>query len=131
PVEPCRIVEVLFCGEIGVEPDVFGHVADFLLHLDRVGGDLGPVDVACARGRLDEPDEHQDGGALASAVRTEQPEDLAAGNLKAEVVHGSDAVVGLGQVVAADHRPTSVSSPSSSSKQKTSSMVTLKTFAIL
>lgn len=129
PVEPRRVVEVLFCGAVGVEPDVFGHVANLLLHLDWVGGDLGPVDGARARGRLDEPDEHQDGGALAGAVRAEQPEDLAGGDLEAEVVHGSDAVVDLGQVVAADHRRSSVSSPSS--KQKTSSMVTPKVFAIL
>ncbi len=114
PVEPGEVVQVLLAGHVPVEPDVFGEVADDLLHVQRVFGDLDPVDEAPAAGGLDHAGEHQDRRALPRSVWAEEAEYVAFPDLKVQTVDGRLSVVYFCEVLRSYHctpRRASVAAP--------------------
>ena len=75
--QPRGIGEVLGGGEIVVEADLIRQVADAAFDRERLAHRI-TVEHADGAGRyVGQAEHHQDGGGLAGAVRTEQPEDLA------------------------------------------------------
>ena len=89
-VEAGDEVEVLPDGEILVEAEALGHVADLALDRPRLVDDVvAEAGAAAAVGRQ-QAAQHADGRGLAAAVGAEEAADLAALDLDAEVVdHGA------------------------------------------
>ncbi len=95
-------VQVLLDGEILVEREPLGHVADDLLDRFALGPDVKPADPARSAGRGEQAREHPDGRGLPGAVGTEKPEDLARGNLEREAVHGDEVAEAALEILDAD-----------------------------
>jgi hypothetical protein len=56
--------------------------------LAAVGGKIDALDLDPPAARLEHPEDHVDRGRLAGPVRTEQADDLAGRDVKADAVHG-------------------------------------------
>ena len=102
PVQPGRVAQVLAAGQVAVEADAVGEVADAALDLERATRRVEADDPGRALGRLGQAEEHQDGRRLARAVLTEQAEDLAGTDVEVEVVDGDELVVALRQAAGPD-----------------------------
>ena len=64
---------------------------------------LNPAMVNPARSRLQESDQHADGGGLARAVGAEEPEDFSGADFEVHVVHRHEIPELLGQLLGLDH----------------------------
>jgi len=91
-------------AHVGVEGDVFGHVADAFADFEGVGDDVvaGDADFAVGGGKISGEDLH--GGAFAGAVGAEETDDLALVDMEADVLDGAETGVGLGEVIDFDHK---------------------------
>ena len=83
--------DVLIDGQRLVQRELLRHVPDAPLHFFRVAADVDPIDRGGARGRLQQPAHHADGGRLAGAVRAEKAEDLPALDREADAIDGDEA----------------------------------------
>jgi len=85
--------DVFECGQVGEEPDVLESAAD-TSRRDPVGlerGELSSVEEKAAAVSRVEPGKKIEQRGFPGAVRTDQPEDLAARNRKADVDERLDA----------------------------------------
>src|ERR1035437_1382684 len=76
--------QVLVTGEGTVHGDRLRHITDGPANADRLGGDGETGHARLARGRRQQRGEHLDRGRLARPVGTEQAEDLAGADRKAQ-----------------------------------------------
>ncbi len=97
-VNPAEKGEVLLGGEVFVEGEALGHVADAGLDAVLVPDDVEAVHPALAGGGQQEAVQHADGGGLAGAVRPQEAEDFTLGHRKADAVHGPEFAEVPGQV---------------------------------
>ena len=94
-------IQELFRREVIVEVGALGQVADPAL--GRQARHRQPQHLGAPAGREDEAHQHLEGGGLAGAVGAQEPEDLAAMDVEADVFHRLDALAeeaqaeGLGQ----------------------------------
>ncbi len=96
-VEPGRVAEVLAPCQPAIEPHAVGQVADPALHRERMPRGIEADDAGFARGRLGEPEQHEDRRRLACPVLAEEAEDLACLDLEIERVDRDEVAVGLRQ----------------------------------
>ena len=89
--------QVLGDGQVFVEGEFLGHVADLALDLFRLLADVVAEAGAGAAIGCQQTAEHADGGGLAAAVRTEEAVDLAAIDREVEVGDDLAALEALGQ----------------------------------
>src|SRR5262245_61730804 len=75
-VDACVEAEVLFDAQILVEAEALRHVADVLLDLLGLGGDVVADDRAPPSRSIEDAAEHGDGGCLGGAGGTEDAGDL-------------------------------------------------------
>ena len=87
-----------------VEVRLFRHVADALLEGGEVVVDAFAVVKDLPVGRLDQPGQHLDRGALAGAVRPQVAEDLSGPDGETHLAHGGRVVVVLRQRSSFEHR---------------------------
>ena len=78
--------QVFLDGEVFVEAELLGHVADVLLDVGGVFADVHAEDGGVAGGEGDEAAEGADDGGFAGAVGAEEAEELAAVEVEADVV---------------------------------------------
>src|SRR5256885_330606 len=78
------------------------HVADALLHRDRVAVGIEAEDRRRAARRVAQAHEQLDRGGLPGAVRTEEPEDLALGDVQVQIEDPSACAVVLGELLGVD-----------------------------
>ena len=97
--------EILDNAHLRVERDDLGHVPELCARLEGLVRDVVPGDPNGAAREPEEPRDHAEGRALSCAVRTEEPDDLAAIDLEREVVHGQLRAVALHEVLDRDHGP--------------------------
>ena len=64
--------ELLACGKIPVEHDVFRHVRGVLLCLQGFFGTVFSVELGSAAGRFDEIEEEIDSGGFAGSICTQE-----------------------------------------------------------
>ena len=103
-VEPAEEVQQLDEGQLVEEGRRLELDADAPLHLARVGLHVDAVDDGLAAIDRAHPLDHLEGRRLARAVRSEDPEDLALGDLEADAVDRRQAAVLLAQVGDGDDR---------------------------
>jgi hypothetical protein len=91
-------------AHLGVERDVFRHVADAFAHLDRISDDIvtGDADAAVGRRQVAGEDFHR--RALAGAVGPEKADDLALVHMEVDSLHGTESRIRLRQVLDFDHK---------------------------
>ena len=80
-VEPDQargVAQIVGRGEIVVEADLVGQIADAALHLQRLAHRVVAEHAGLSAGDVAQAEQHQDRRGLAGAVRTEQAENLAA-----------------------------------------------------
>ena len=116
-------IDVLAHGQVVVESELLGHVADDPLDVLALAGDVEAADERLARGRPEDAAEHPDGRGLARPVRAEEAEDLAAADAEGDVVDGGEFAERLGQAADVDAGPPSPLMPRrrSASERNTSS----------
>src|SRR5262245_15138933 len=102
PHQPRGVAQVLGGAEIVIEADLVGQVADPALHRERFAHRVMATDADLPVRDLGQAQHHQDGGGLAGAVRTEQPENLALRHRERNAVDDSRSVVALGEIVRLD-----------------------------
>src|SRR5439155_10897249 len=84
-----EIAEVVETGEPLVEPALAAeYIADPLADLARLADDVVPEHARVAGRRQQQRDQHLDRRRLAGAVRAEQPEELALGDLERDPADG-------------------------------------------
>src|SRR5262249_29697745 len=116
PHQPRGVAQILRRGEVVVEADLVGQVADLALHRQRLAHGIVVEHARLPVGNLAQSQQHQDSGGLAGAVRTEQSENLAPRHGKRNAVDDGHAVVALGEVfhlddVAVHRRPNHTTAP--------------------
>src|SRR5437868_1278583 len=89
------VAQVFPPGQMIVEADRIGEVADPALDFERLTQWIMAGDGDAPLGRLGQAEHHQDGGRFASAVGAEKPEYLAFGDGKIEIVDGNGIAVAL------------------------------------
>jgi hypothetical protein len=92
-------LEQLTPGELGVQVGLVGNEAGRRFGLDRLGLYVVSRHVHASAGRLEQPDDHPDGGRLPGAVRPQEAEDLAGVDTKVDVIHGQLVAVTFHQVL--------------------------------
>jgi len=104
-LDPGHELQVFAHGELGVERDVLGQIADLALHRHRLLEHVEAAHPAGAPrgGHVTGQDAH--GRGLAGAVWPEEPQDLAALDREADVLDGFECTVILGQSGYFDHKP--------------------------
>src|ERR1019366_3167237 len=103
-VDPRVEGEVLGDGEILVQAEALGHVADALLDALGLPHDVVSDHGAVTAGGIEDPAEHADGGRLSRAVRTEDAEDLAAADVERYVAYGDEAAEAGREVLGVNDR---------------------------
>ena len=97
PVGAAEKADVLGDGEVLVERELLGHVADDLLDPLGLAADVEPADRGGAGGRVEKAAEHPDGRGFAGPVGPQEAEDGAALDLEAHGVDGGERAEPLGQ----------------------------------
>ena len=109
-------LEVGAAGQATIDHRLLEYDAADAAGLKRLAGDVVADEPGAAAGRLDRRREHPYRGRLAGAVGTEQAEDLAAGDLEVDPLHGlHPARVGLlepGHLTAGATRSSAAAVPS-------------------
>ena len=82
--------EVLADRELPIEGEFLRDIADPLAGGSPRAGEVDAGDAQRSAGRGEQAAEHAEGGRLAGAVRPEETEDLAAGDVEADVVDGGE-----------------------------------------
>ena len=114
--QPRGIAQVLGGREIVVEADLVGQIADLALHLQRLAHRIMAEHAGLPVRDVAQAEQHQDGGGLAGAVRTEQPENLTARHLERDAFDDGRPVVAFGEIlrfddVVAHRRPNQTTEP--------------------
>ena len=114
--QPRGVAQVLGGGEIVVEADLVGQIADPALDRERLAHRIVAEHARLPARDVAQAEQHQDGGGLAGAVRTEQSENLAARHRKRDALDDGGPVVALGEVlrlddVVAHRRPNHTTAP--------------------
>ena len=104
PLEAAEEAQVLAGGQVRVDGQVLGHVADGGLGVGRADVDrlAGHDDLAAVA--PEQAADHRDGGGLAGAVGPEQAVGLAGGDLEADAVDGGPLAVALAEVATDEDR---------------------------
>ena len=89
----------LGAGQPVVQVELAGQVADPSVDRDRIGGRLDAEHLGASRCRPDEVEQDAHRRRLAGAVRPEEAEDLALGDLEVELDDAAMLAVGLGQAL--------------------------------
>ena len=95
--------EVFGCREVSVDVGFFRDVADLRLVRDQVVLNVLAVEVNRAERRRHQPGEHFHRGRLAGSVGAEVAEHLPRADGEADVPHGSDRAVALGDLAHLQH----------------------------
>ena len=104
-IEPALQEQVLAAGQLVVQADLLGRVADAPADGVGVATDVQAEDVRLPTRFGEQRDEHLDGGGFAGPVGAEEAEELATGHLKAHTLHGPCAVgIDLGEVAHVEDR---------------------------
>src|SRR6185295_7320797 len=116
PDQARGVAQVLGGREIVVEADLVRHVADPALDLERLARRIVAEHARGALADVAQPQQHQDRGGLAGAVRAEQPENLAARDRERYAFDDRRSVVALGEIadlddVVAHRRPNQTTTP--------------------
>ena len=99
-----EVLDRLAAGQLVVERELAGQVADAAVDRDRVGGRLDAEDERPAGRRADVVEQGPDRRRLAGAVRPEEPEGLALGHLEIDVDDPAVRAVGLRELLCLDDR---------------------------
>ena len=102
PDQARDIAQVVGRGEIVVEADLIGHIADATFHDQRLTRRIVPEHDRLPIRNVGQAEQHQDGRRLAGAVRAEQSENLALRDGERDSVHHGDAVIALGELMGLD-----------------------------
>src|SRR5690242_17819401 len=94
-----EVFEDLAAGQVRVQRQLAGQVADEPLDLDGLLPAVHPRDTRCARVGVEQRHQQADGGGLAGAVGAEETEDLAFADRDGDVVYAACRAVALGQLV--------------------------------
>ena len=94
-IQPRHELQVLFDGEVVEEPRLVGHEGEMPFGVDGIVAKVESADADDAVGRRMDAGQRAQRGRLARAVRTDQPEDLAALDGEGEVLHRDKGVVVL------------------------------------
>ncbi len=105
-VDPAEETQILNDGQIVIETEALGHVADPVLQGLGVLRDVDAEDARASGGGSEETAQHADGRGLARAVRAEKAEHLALPHGERQVVHGRERAEPLDQMIDLDHRGT-------------------------
>jgi hypothetical protein len=95
PLQLAEIRQALLDAQGPVQAALLGEIAYLPAHRARRPVEHTHRAPVC----LEDVHQHADGGGLARAVRAEQTEEVAPVHLKADVIHGDEAVVGLDELV--------------------------------
>jgi len=88
--------------EIVVERELLGHIADGLLHVLGLAGDIEAVYFGPPGSRRQQAAQNPDRGRLPRPVRPQEAEDFAAPDVERDVVDGDEATEALDQVFGPD-----------------------------
>ena len=86
-VDPAEEVQVFLGGQVLIEGEALGHVADVLFDPVVFPDDVEAAHPALAAGGQQQAVQHADGGGFARAVGPQKAEDLPPLHLEADVVH--------------------------------------------
>ena len=89
--------QVLRDGEVLIQAEMLGHVADVALDLVGFAANVVAETGAASLVGSEQPAEHADGCGLARAVGAEEAVDLPASHLHGEIAHNLAPVEGFGQ----------------------------------
>src|SRR5882672_10587176 len=103
-VQPGVEAQVLVHGEVLVQAEALGHVADALLDPLRLGGEVVAHHRPAAAAGVEDPAQHADGGRLAGAVRPQHSEDLAVVDAERDVLDGDELAEAAGELLGDDDR---------------------------
>ena len=95
-----RVAHVVGGGEVVVEADRVGQIADPALDRERLAHRIVADHARLSLRDVAQSEQHQDGGGLAGAVGTEQPEDLAARDRERDALDDRGPVVALDEILA-------------------------------
>ena len=101
-VEPAHEIEVLADGQVFVEAEALGHVADLAPDRVALADDVEPEAGARAAIRAEQPAEHADGRGLAAAVGPEKAPDLPRRHLHRQALDHGALAEALGEPVDVD-----------------------------
>ena len=101
--KPADQLEVLTRGEVGVEARLLRDVADNGLICEELLVDIDPAPADASAIGPQQADDHPDRGALATAVRAEQPDDRAGRGVQRQRAHGGDAAIAFPYLVDVEH----------------------------
>src|SRR5262245_45434389 len=116
PHQAGGVAQIFRRGEIVVEAHLIGEVTHLAFHRQRLARGIVIANARLPVGDVAQAEQHQNGGGLAGAVRTEQPEDLPARHRQRNAVDGVRSVVALGEVcylddVGVHRRPNHTTAP--------------------
>ena len=92
-------VDVLLHGEVIIEGELLGHIADDLLDLLGLGHYIEAFHMSLAGGWPEKAAEHPDRGGFPGSIGAKKPEDLSPVHLKADVVNGYKGTEDLDELV--------------------------------
>ena len=82
--------QVLLHGQVPVQGEFLGHIANIGAGLRAGVAEIHPGDAEMAAGQRQEAAEHPEGRSLARAVRPQKAEDFPAPHLEGGLVHGGE-----------------------------------------
>ena len=95
-------IHVLLYGEISIQAEALGHVADLVFHGLRLAGDIEAGHARAAFGGVHQAAKHAQGGGFAGAIGTHQAENLPTRYGEIEMVDGNDGAEAPGEIVSFD-----------------------------
>ena len=116
------VAQIIGSGHLIIKADRIGQITNPALDRKRFARRIEPEHAHFAAGNIGQPEQHQDRGGLARAVRAEEPENLSAPDGEGDVIDRDRAPVGLGQAfrldndVRAHRRPNLATAPTITSK---------------
>ena len=100
--QPRGVAQIIGRGEIVVEADRIGQIADTALDRERLARRIEAEHAHLALRDVGQAEHHQDRRRLAGAVGAEQTENLAAPDVERDVIDGDRGPVGLGEAFGLD-----------------------------
>jgi len=95
-------IQIFGSGEATEESHAFGNDADLALHFDRVRGEIEAENFDASSGGSEEAGEHFDGGGFASAVGSEEAEELAGCDAEIYVFYGRERAKAASETIGRD-----------------------------
>ncbi len=118
--QPRRVAHIVGGGEIVVEADLVGQIADPAFDRERLAHGIVAEHAGLPIRDVAQAQQHQDRGGLAGAVRAEQAENLPARDRERNALDDGGPVVALGELlrlddVVAHRRPNHTTAPNMTS----------------